>query len=122
MCVVDCIADSAKEFQPFGNVQLMAVAITIERLAFDVLHHEVRQAVFSSAAVEQSCDMRMIECGEYLSFFTKAAEDEVSVHPALDQFYGGPFVELIVRARCLIDRAHAAASNLSVDSISAKAA
>src|SRR5215204_1276427 len=103
MCVVDCIADSAKEFQPFGNVQLMAVAITIERLAFDVLHHEVRQTVFSSAAVEQSRDMRMIECCEYLSFFTKPAKDEISIHPALDQFYCSPFIELIIGAGCLID-------------------
>ena len=87
VCVVDRIADRAKEFQSFGDVQLMAVAITVERLPFDVLHHEVRQAVFSSSAIEQSADVWMIECGEYLSLFAKTAQDEVGVHPALDQFY-----------------------------------
>src|SRR5437868_2800919 len=64
----------------------------------------------------------MIECGEDLSFFAKASEDEVGVHPTLDEFYRGSFVEFIVGARRFVDRAHAASSNLSLNPIRAETA
>src|SRR5215510_10856375 len=98
----------------------MTVAVTVERLPFDKLHHEVGQSVFSRAAVEQAGDVWMIESCEYLAFFTEAAEDEIGVHAALHQFDGGAFVELVVGARCFVNRAHAAASDFSFNPIGAK--
>src|SRR5215203_5906170 len=114
------VAKRAKQFQTLGDIQLVTVAISVERLTFDVLHHEIRKAIFSCAAVEQTADMRMIECREYLSLFTKTAQDEVGIHTALHQFYCGSFIELVVGARGFVDGAHAAASNLSLDSIRAE--
>ncbi len=61
--------------------------------------------------------MRVIEGGENLSFFAEAAQDEVSVHPAFDEFDGGAFIELVIGAQGFVDCAHAAASDLSFDSI-----
>ena len=74
-----------KELESFGDVQLMRVAVVVQRLPFDKLHDEVRQAVVSGAAVEQAGDVWMIERGEDLSLFAEAAQDEVGVHAALDQ-------------------------------------
>src|SRR5215217_7642256 len=100
----------------------MTVAITVERLPLDKLHHEVGQSVFGGAAVEQSGDVWMIESCEYLAFFAEATEDEISVHAALHQLDGGTFVELVVGARGFVNRAHAAASDFSFDSIRAQTA
>src|ERR1043165_3800753 len=95
--IVDCVTDRAKEFQTLADVQLMSVAITVERLPFNKLHHEVRQSVFGCAAVEQARDVWMIESSEYLAFFAETTQDEVSIHAALHEFDGGTFVELVKR-------------------------
>src|SRR5687768_13626922 len=100
----------------------MTIAITVERLPLDVLHHEVGQTVLGGAAVEQAADVRMIECRQDLSFFAKPAEDEVSVHPALDQLDRGCFIKLVIGARCFVHRAHTTASDLPLNSISAESA
>src|SRR5918997_886519 len=100
----------------------MTIAITVERLPLDVLHHEVGQTVLSSAAVEQATDVRVIERRKDLSFFTKPAEDEVSVHPALDQLDRRCFIKLVIGARRFVHRAHTTASDFSLNSISAEAA
>src|SRR5215217_4259658 len=122
VCIVNGAANRAEEVQPFGDVQLMAVAIGVERLPFDVLHHEVGQTVFRRSSIQQAANVWMIESREDLSFFAKAAQDEVSIHPAFDQFYCSPFVELIIGAGGFINRAHAAAPNLSVNSIGTQTA
>ena len=80
-------------------LRLMRIAVAIERLAFDVLHDEVRQAVIGGAAVEQACDVWMIEGSEYLSFLAKAAQDKVGIHAALDQLYRDAHLEFIVDAQ-----------------------
>ena len=61
MRVGDRGADLAEELQPLGDVERSAVAVLVDRLPFDVLHHEVRQAVLGRAAVEQARDVRVIE-------------------------------------------------------------
>jgi len=50
--VVDGVADRPKQFETIGDVELVRGSITVERLSFDELHHEVRQAVVCRAAVE----------------------------------------------------------------------
>src|SRR5690349_20875805 len=115
--VMHGVADGAKELQSLHDVQLVIVAVTVKRFTFDELHHKVGKTIFGSSTVEQACDVRVIERREDLSFLAKTTEDEIGVHPALDQFYCRSFVELIICAGCFIDRAHAAASDLSLDSI-----
>ncbi len=61
----------------------MTVAITVERLPLDILHHEEGQSVFGRAAVKQAGDVRVVEGCEYLAFFAEATEDEIGVHAAL---------------------------------------
>ncbi len=66
--------------------------------------------------------MRVIECGEDLSFFAEATQDEIRVHSAFDQFNGCAFVKFVVCAHSFVDSAHTAASDLSLDSIGAETA
>ena len=120
--VVKGIANRREEFEPFGNAQLMRVAVVIQRLPFDKLHDEVGQAVVSCAAVQETGDVRMIERGQNLALVAKAPQDKVGIHAALDQLDRNALVEFLVDAQRFVDRAHAAAADLALNSISAQAA
>jgi hypothetical protein len=52
---------------------------------------------------------------------TKAAQDVVCVHPALDDFDGDAFAKGVVGPLRDVDRAHAAAPNLALYPVSAQA-
>ena len=64
--------------------------------------------------------MWMVQSGEDLSLFTEATQDEVRVHPAFDELDGRSLVEFVVCARGFVNGAHAAASNLPLDTIGAE--
>jgi hypothetical protein len=66
--------------------------------------------------------VRVIECGEDLSFLAEAAQDEIGVHAAFDELDGGALVELVIDADCFVHCAHAAASDLAFDAIRAETA
>ena len=53
----------------------MLLGVTIDPMAFDVLHHEVGDAVFGGPAVEQAGDVRVFERSKNLPFMLEAAED-----------------------------------------------
>ena len=56
--VLDGGAEIDEELQPLAQVELPLVAVLIERLAFDVLHYQVRLAVLRLARIDQSRDVR----------------------------------------------------------------
>src|SRR5215475_1460093 len=78
----------AKELQPLSDRKLAPVAVNVNRLSFDVFEREPGQAVFGRAAVEQTGNVGMVEAGENLSFMAEAANDQISIHSAPDQFDG----------------------------------
>src|SRR5687767_12935918 len=121
MCVVDGVADRAKQLQAFANAELAIVAVLVERLAaFDELHDKVRKAIVGRAAVKQPPNVRMIERGENLSLFAKAAQDKISVHAALDQLNRHAAVELFVHAHGFVNRTHAPTADLAHNLVSAE--
>ena len=63
---------------------------------FHVFHHQKRHAVGSSAAVEQSGDVRMFERGEDLPFTAKAALQRFVAGLALDNLDCNEFAELLL--------------------------
>src|SRR5258705_7845730 len=97
MGVFDCFANAAKQTQSFTNVKTLCVAISIKRCALDVLHHEIGLADIGCSTVDQAGNIRMVECGEYLSFVAKAEQYMISVHTPSDQFDGNLLTEHIVR-------------------------
>jgi len=94
---------------------LPCVAELVNWPAFDVLHYQVRAAISRRAAVEETCDVGMLEVREDLSFDPKALNDKVSIHPSLNQFYGDLLPVLIIIASGEIDRSHAPTSDCSQD-------
>ncbi len=103
-------------------LKLMRVAIVVKRLALDVLHDEVGQAVFRRSTIQKPGDVGMIQGGQDLAFGAEATEDEVRVHAALDELDCRALVEFVVDANCFVDGAHAAAANLAFDPVGAQAA
>src|SRR6185295_10046506 len=95
----------------------MCVAVTIKRLAFNVLHNEVRQAVVSCAAIEQARDKPMVERRKYLAFLAKAPQDKVCIHATLHQLDRNAQSEFVVDTQRFINSAHAAPPNLALDAI-----
>ena len=78
-------ADLTKELQPRQRVECVFVAITRDGFTFDVLHHEIGQAVFRGPAINQPGNVRVIQVGEDLALHHKALDDRIRVHAALDE-------------------------------------
>ena len=118
--VLDGGADVTKELQARGGVEPVRVAVVDDRLAFDVLHREVRPAVRRAATVEQARDERMLEAGENLPLVAEAADDAVGVHAALEHLDRHALLERIIVADAEIHGAHAAMADLANQAIRAK--
>src|SRR6187455_740280 len=76
--VVHRVAHDAEQSQALGRGELVRIAIIVNGFsALDQFHHEVRQAVFGRAAIEQPSDVRMVQSRENLPFVAEAAQDEI---------------------------------------------
>ena len=62
--MIDGVAHLPKQRDSLRNRQIAFAAVAVEPHAIDVFHDEVRQAVASRTAVEQTCDVGVIEIGE----------------------------------------------------------
>src|SRR5205814_7833791 len=83
-----------------------------DSVAFDEFHHEVRHSVVGSAAVEQACDIGMIQSGEYLALMEESLHNKSRAQTDAHQLDGDLLVELAVDANGPVDVAHAAVSDL----------
>ena len=80
-----------------STLEPVADAVLGDRLALDVLHREVRQAVLGDAAVEQARDARVVERREDLPLLAEPADHPgVQVGAAPHQLERDPLVELAV--------------------------
>ena len=95
----------------------MLFAVTIDRAAFDVFHHEVRNAVGSFPTVEESSDVWMIQIGEDLHFVAKAPANRFAAETWVDEFDRNLLVVVFVIAFGKKDCAHATVAQLTHDSI-----
>src|SRR5205085_5790677 len=84
-------ADGLKELQSVRNGQLTSIAVQVNRLAFNVLHDEVGQAVAGRAAIQQASDVGVIEHGQDLALTAKSQNDIVGIQSAADDFDGHEF-------------------------------
>ena len=64
----------------------MLFAVTIDRTAFDVFHHEVRDAVGCFASIEESSDVGMVQIGEDLHLVAKAPANCFAAETWIDEF------------------------------------
>src|SRR5690606_7249102 len=61
------IANLREKLKALPKVQVTAVAIAIDGFAFDVLHDEVRLAVFHLTGIQEACNVRMVQVCENLT-------------------------------------------------------
>ena len=111
----DRAAHLAKELQPLGDGQRLAVAVLVDRLPLDVLHHEIRQAVVGRVAIEQARDVRVVEAREDLPLVAEVTQHGVGIHAALDELDRDELLVLTVGATREIDDTHPAAANPLLD-------
>ena len=113
------IADLPEESQAFGNRHPPLVAEAVDGKPLYVLHHKVGQPIVCRSSVEKTRDVRVIEGSQNLALFAKTAEDEIRVHPALDELDGDAATEFAIAALGQIDCAHPAAPDLAHNAVSA---
>ncbi len=117
MRVANRVTHVEEQSQALANRKLAVVAIAIDRLALDVLHHEVRPAVLRHAAVDEPRDAGMLEACKDLTLGDESVEHVLGIETAADELDRHVLAVLIVVARREIDRAHAAASDRSIEAI-----
>src|SRR5262249_29111026 len=115
-------ADFLTQLEALFIRQPASVAVLPDRLAFDVLHHKVRQAFFGRTAVQEPRYVGVIQVGEYLALAQEPPDDEFGIHPGPDQLNSNPFAELIVGPRAQVDRAHSSAPDFAYDLVGANPA
>lgn len=118
MRVLDGGADVEKQFQTRAHGQVVLLTIFGQRRAFDIFHHQILPAFRRRAAVEQTCDVRMFQVGEHLTFLSKAVGHLSQAGP--DEFDGDLFAKGIVITHGQIDYAHPAASEFAFDAVRAQ--
>ncbi len=112
MRVLHRVADLQEERDALLQRGVGARAVFRERLALQVLHHEVR-AVVEHAAIQQPRDVRMLQARENLALRVEAAQHGLGVHAVLDHLDRGALLELPVVALGEVDRAHPAAADFA---------
>ena len=68
------VGDAQEQFEAPAQVEAVAVAVAVDRLAFDVLHHEVGPAGARQAEVVDLADVGMVEPRQDLLFAAEARQ------------------------------------------------
>ena len=95
----------------------MKIAVLVNGLSVDQVHHKEWQAFIGGAAIQETGDVGMFQVRQNLTFILETVEDEPRVEVRLYQFDGDLFSILVVRANRPIDRSHAALSQLFEEAI-----
>src|SRR5258705_7809085 len=117
MSVRNCPTDLSKESQSITGVESLVITEVSDRFSFDMLHHEVRQAVAGRTATVQARDVRMFKIGENLPFHQETSEHRIRVHAALDQFEGDALREALAAMLGEEHNTHSAFADLFEDKI-----
>ncbi len=112
-------AHDLEHAQPIGERQLVPVAVAVDGLALDELHHDVGGAVAGRAAVQEPGDVRMLEAGEDLALPSEVADRVVAGATDGNDLDGDPLAVLIVGTRGQIDDAHPAVTELAEHAVGA---
>ena len=111
MCRLDGARDLDDQADPLLDAELRAIAVEIDRDAFDVLEHEVGQATAIDSAIEQVRDVGMVEPGEDPALLFEAANGLGGARGARQHFERGALLEAAVGPGDEIDQPHAAAAD-----------
>ena len=116
VCVEHRAANALHEAQPVGNRKRFGLHVLRDGDAFDILHHQVGDAL-RGAAIEEAGDIGMLEISQDLPFRAKAGHHFGPGQHAGNDFDGDLFVELVVFTERAVDSAHSAAPKQPIDAI-----
>ncbi len=88
------------------------IAIAIDGLALDELHHEIRQSLRGGAAVEQSGDIGMLEARQDLALIAEALHHKGRILTDSDQLDRDLLLIRIIGSDRTVDIAHASRADL----------
>ncbi len=115
--VLHRLADIEEQREPSVYRELVPVAVAVDRLAFDVLEREPRQAVGGDPSVQQLGDMGMVEGGEYLTLVQEPPDEPRVGDAPAQELEGDATTVLIVVPLGEVHDPHAAASRLTHDPV-----
>ena len=104
-------ADACEELQPVARAQAHFVAIVVDRLTPNKLHHEVRKPLEGRAAIDQVGDMGMFQAGGNLPLAAELAHYAIQIEAAPDHFDSDLLLESLIDPERAVDRTHAAAAD-----------
>ena len=113
MRVADRVADGGKELESAIEREVPCLAVAVDRLAFHELHCEIWESTRGDAAIDETCDARVLEQGEDAALLDEASHDTRG--GVLNELEGHPLVELAISAFAEEHSAHAAAADLAYD-------
>ena len=109
--------DLNEQLEALADEQRAAVAVGVDGLAVDVLHHQIGRAVLEIAAVDQPRNRRMIERGENMAFAVQAAAQPRVQCRMMQHLDGDGLLVLRIVSLGAIHRAHAAVPENGYDAI-----
>ena len=119
--VLDRRANAYEQLETLAHEQGAAVAVVVDGLAIDMLHHQVRRSVVELPAVDQTRDGGMGECGEDVPLAVQPAAQAGMQGGVVQYLDGHRLLVLGIVALAAIDGAHAAMAEDGDDAIVADA-
>jgi hypothetical protein len=115
------LANGPQQRHASSDVEILAVAVVVEGLPLDVLHHEVGSAVVRDAPVVEPGDVRMRELSEDAPLGEEAAEQvlRVDARRGTGHLDGDALGKVGIVPFCQEDVAHAPAADPLQDSVGA---
>ena len=86
--VLNCAGHREKQFQAVPDGHPFDVAVLRNWSAIDVLHYEVRPALWRGTRIEDARDVRVVHHRQRLALVAKARQYFVCVHSEFDDFEG----------------------------------
>ena len=105
------ITNLAEKAQARFQIQLLSGAVTLDRNALDVFHHQIGLPTRRRATIKQAGDVRMLQPGQDLPL-AREVQEGFRIGHAADQFDRHALVEVSVAAFGQEHRAHATAADL----------
>src|ERR1017187_4738010 len=96
---------------------MIALAISMDGNAIDVLHHQEWFPFAGYAAVQQPGDQWVVEPGKHLALEPEPLPEKVCGQGQVNQLDGYLLLEVSIRAMSQVHGAHPAATNQPVDFI-----
>src|SRR5450755_4309379 len=115
----DCGENVDEQTHARLDIELMPLAIRVNRLAFDVFEDQVGLSRLQNPRIEEARDIRVIEAAEDIALELEAMFPDRTDPRRVHKFNGNRALVAAVGPPCAPDAAHAAAANLSLNLISA---